>query len=1148
MKCPDARTSLAVSFALTLCVLLSLCAPLSAADKSATNSAHSGSPSQKALPIAAGDSNFTASSKGLTASKKRALRALGNLPLAFQPNQGQTDAQVKYMAHWHGSDLFLTSSQAVFTLPMGSENSTALDLARQKQMDPAAKLSPSQDVDASETGSVIRMTMLGANPQPVISAEEQEPGKLNYFIGRDPRNWHGNIPLFARVHYRDVYPGVDVIYHGAQQVEFDVVVKPGANPNQMELGFEGAKSMSKDAAGDLVLTSDAGELRLVRPVAYQEKNGARQLVDARFVVKKDNRVAFELGTYDRSRELVIDPPIAVAYATYLGGSGAEAATGINVDPAGNAYVTGDTASSSFPGCVGSCASKLNKKFHAYITQITAAGTLGYTTIVGGSANDYNQAIVIDTHSLYITGGTTSTDFPVTPGAAQTTFGGVRDGFVVKLPLDGSSITWATYVGGSDADVAFGISLDSSENVYVAGETHSSDLPVANALPQGSSYNGSGDGFVSEVKSDGSAFLILSYIGGSGLDLATGISWNAATGHVYVGGSTQSTNLPATAGAFRTQCGTDGTCNNGPFGPEDDAWVASFDPTNTSQYVFLTYVGGESFDNSTALTSDVQGNVYITGKTESTQFPVQYALPGQSNLLGVQNAFVTALTPDGSALVYSTYLGGDGFDEGLGIVVDPNNNSYVTGTTSSTNFPVQDQSQQKFGGGNVGQFDSDAFVTELNWDPNSTMLSLIFSTYLGGSGDEDILGGFVSIDSNENIYVIGDTNSLDFPVQAPLSGTVIDGALNGGVSQQPLCTVPNRDQKDIQVVCTDSFVAMFGSNTEGIKVTFTGTGSGTVTSEPPGMNCTGNPCGASFPTGTAVTLTATPAANSAFTGWSGDNCPSSGTCTVTLNSNQFVTVGFSAVSANLQVTVIGSGSVTSSPSGINCLSGICAASFPVNSKVTLTAAAKSGSTFTGWSGGGCSGTGTCSVTLNSNQAVTATFQGFTISATALSPSSVAPGGSSESTVTITPSGGFDPTRVTLACSVIPAASLAPTCKFSTINSSGKSTLTVSTTGPSSSLAPFHHSGLIYAAFLPIGGMAFLGAGFGAKSRKKKLLGFLLLCMVLSGFMFLVACGTGGSSTTGGGGGTPSGNYTITVTGTATGFQQGGTAPQLTLNVQ
>jgi len=1138
MKCRIAKLALPVSCVLTLCVL-SLCAVLFALDKPAALGAHRNSP--KGMPTAAGDSTIQTSAKKSTAAQQRALTAFGNLPLAFQPNQGQTDAQVKYMTHWQGYDLFLTSNQAVFTLPMAQENSTAANLAREKQTAVAAKHSTDHAADSSVTGSVLRMTMLGANSQPAISGEQQEPGKYNYFIGRDPKNWHTNVPLFARVHYRDVYPGIDVVYHGARQVEFDLVVKPGANPNQVELGFDGAKQMKTDASGNLVLTSEAGDLQMARPVAYQEKNGVRQMVDARFVVNQDHRVAFALGAYDRSRELVIDPPIAVAYATYLGGSGEEAATGINVDPAGNAYVTGGTNSTSFPGYTG----KLNGKLHAYVTQITAAGALGYTTVVGGSSNDYNQAIAIDSQYLYITGATSSTDFPVTGGAAQTTYGGgTTDGFVVKLKLDGTSRVWATYLGGSGADVAFGIALDASGNVFVAGETHSTDFPVANSLPQGGSNSGSADGFVTEVNNNGSQFLVSSYIGGTGLDLATGISWNAATGHVYVGGSTQSPNLPVTAGAFQSSCGTDGNCNNGANGPEDDAFVAAFDPTNTSQYAFLTYVGGELSDDSTALTTDATGNVYITGKTDSTLYPVLNSLPGQSSLLGPQNAFITALKPDGTGLVYSTYLGGSGFDKGLGVVVDSNNDAYVTGTTSSTDFPTQDPSQQNFGGGNSGQFDSDAFVTEVNWDSGSNTLSLIFSTYLGGAGDEDILGGFVSIDSNENIYVIGDTNSTNFPVQAPLNGTVIDPSLNGGVSKQPICTVKDRNQNPLQVVCPDSFVAMYGFNTEGVIVTFVGSGSGTVTSSPAGMNCTGNPCGGSFPTGTVVTLTAAPASNSAFVGWSGAGCSGTGTCSVLLNSNQFVSVDFNAVSAPLKVTTVGPGTVTSSPAGIDCPT-TCSANFPINSKVTLTAKASSGASFTGWSGA-CSGTGSCSVTMNQAQAVTATFQGFSLSATALSPSSVQPGGSAESTVTVNSVGGFDPTKVTLSCEVAPAVSFAPTCHFGSINSSGVSTLTVNTTAQSAMVVM--HSGIMYATFLPIGGMAFLGVGLGAGSRKKKLLGLLLLCLVLSGLMFLAACGSGGGGTGGSGNGTPANSYTITVKGTASGFTQGGTAPELTLTVQ
>ncbi len=1150
VKRPVCNLGLSLFAALTLSLLFALCAPALSIDRPAPSKA-----------------NGSASQQPSTAVKQRAMVAFGNLPLTFEPNQGQTDSQVKYLSRGHGYNLFLTSKEAVFTMPLASKNSALLDLAKQKQMDLTGKSGASATDPAD---AVMRMTMLGANPQPVITAEDQQPGKTNYFIGNDPKNWHTGIPGFARVHYRDVYPGVDVVYHGARQLEFDVVVSAGANPDNVELSFDGAQHMAIDGSGDLVLTSEAGEVRMQHPVAYQEKNGVRKPVDARFVMKNAKQVAFALGRYDRSRQLVIDPPISVSYATYLGGggngttgTGEEAATGINVDSAGNAYVTGGTSSVKafpIPGCVTQkCLSYLTGSLQAYITQITADGTLGFTTILGCLAptgNVYDQAIAINTQSLFIAGATSCQSSFATTGSAQGTYGGGNtDGFVASLTVDGQNINWVTYVGGSSGDEAFGISLDSSGDVFVAGQTTSSDFPVAHALPQGGTYNLAGDAFVTEVSADGSQFLVSSYIGGSGLDLATGISWNAINGGtVYVGGSTQSTNLPVTAGAFQNMCGTDGTCNTAtvPVGPKDDAFVAAFNPSNTSQYVFLTYVGGEFFDDATAITTDAAGNAYITGKTQSQSFPVANSLPGQGALNGVQNAFVTVLNPAGSALVYSTYLGGNGFDEGLGIVVDTNSDAYVTGSTTSTNFPTQDPSQQTFGGGNPGQFDSDAFVTELNW--SSPTLSLVFSTYLGGSGDEDIFGGFIGIDSNENIYVIGDTNSLNFPVQPFSGGTVIDAALNAGQGTGPQCQAKNLQGQLITVACTDSFVAMFGSNTEGIVVTYAGTGSGSVTSYPTGMNCTGNPCAGNFPTGTTVTLTATANPNSVFTGpmdgWSGDNCSGTGTCVAILNSNQFVTATFTQTAANVAVTVVGSGTVTSNPAGITC-PGTCTAAFSLGTKVTLAASPGSKITFTGWSGGGCSGTGTCAMTVNANQAVNATFQGFTIAATALSPSSVAPGGSAASTATITGSGNFNVNSVTLACAVTPAVTLGPTCKLGAI-AGGKSTLTVSTTGPSSLLTPsqLHHSGLFYAMFLPIGGMAFLGVGLGGKSSKKKLLGVLLICMVVSGLVFLASCSGGGSPSGSGGGnlGTPAGAYTITVTGTETGFTQGGNPPQLTLTVQ
>jgi len=1211
-KRASSKSSLPVFFVLTLCVLLTVCVPGSAADQ----------------PVAPN-----------SAATQRARVAFGNLPLAFEPNQGQADAQVKYMTHWHGYDLFLTSKEAVFAMPVGPQNSAALDLLSQRQngLSGTAKSAAAAAASANAE-SVIRMTMPGANPEPIIAAEEQQPGVKNYLIGNDPKNWHTNIPAFARVRYRDVYPGVDVIYHGTRQLEFDVVVNPGANPDQIELSFDGAKHISTDASGNLILTSEAGELRLQRPVSYQEENGTRRAVDSRFVVKNDHQVVFALGSYDRSRQLVIDP--SISFATYFGGggtklSGEESGLGIAIDGSGNAYVVGTTNSSTpLPG--NPTLIPPGGQYDCYLAEFSPSGSIVFTTIFGGTLNDLPQAVAVDTTGIYVVGLTQSMDFPgVTASSAQPAFGGAGpngdgDAFVAKLATTGASITWATYLGGKDFDEAFAVAVDNSQNVFVVGETFSTNFPNHSPLPQGGAINGSADGFVTEVNPGGTAFLISSYIGGTNLDLATGVAWNLTTGDVYVNGGTQSPNLPVTSSAFQKTCGSDGNCNgkNGVF--LDDAFVAAFSPASTAAYVYFTYLGGGGVDDAFAIATDSTGDAYVTGRTasgQSTHFPTLN--PFQSTLNGVQNAFVTQLNPAGTALVYSTYLGGEGLDKGLGIALDPSNNVYVTGQTTSTKFPVANPTQAAFGGGKPGQFDSDAFLSELNY--TGSTLTLPFSTYIGGSGDEDIQGGFVAVDATGNdIYVVGDTNSTNFPIQASSTAAVADSSLNGGLGSAPQCQVLNRlTGQTLTVVCPDAFVSLYTANTDGLLVTLAGTGGGTVTSSPAGITCPGTgTCSASFPASTAVTLTATPNANSVFTSWSGAGCSGTGTCAVTLTSNQAVTATFTAVSANVSVTIVGTGKVTSTPAGISCpgtctgtfaigaqvtltatpgtgflfggWSGACSgtstcmltvnsslavtasfveptlsvavtgsgtvtsapagincpttctATFPAGTKVTLTPKAASDSAFTAWTGGGCTGTAACTIALNSSQTVTATFQGFSLTASTLSPASVAAGGSATSTVTLTATGGFDVANVKLSCSSItPAVTPAPTCTFGAI-SGGKSTLTVATTPASArslKSSPFHRSGLLYAMFLPIGGMAFLGVGLGATSRKKKLLGLLLLCLALSGLAFMVACGggsaSGGGTGGGGSGGTPAGTYTITVSGTASSPTQ---TANLSLTVQ
>jgi hypothetical protein len=576
--------------------------------------------------------------------------------------------------------------------------------------------------------------------------------------------------------------------------------------------------------------------------------------------------------------------------------------------------------------------------------------------------------------------------------------------------------------------------------------------------------------------------------------------------------------------------------------------------------------------------------------------------------------------------------------------------YLTGQTTSTNFPLFDPTQQVFGGGNEGQgqFNSDAFYTEIDSAGDPPVLS----TYIGGSGDEDILNGFIAVDNTGgstqgNVYVVGDTNSTNLPIQVSTGvGALLDSSLNDGQGIQQQCPVLNEQQQQVyNVTCPDAFVYLFTPNTSGLLVSLVGAGTGTVTSSPSGITCPGiGTCGASFITGTQVTLTATATNGSVFTDWEGLNspCTGSGACAPILGSNQFVTARFTPpATPQLNVTLAGAGTVTSNPSGITCpgscfadfpesttvvlsataasnslfagwsggytsspcsgtgtcsqtltvndsvtatfipklsvtlagsgtgsvtsnLSGIpgridcpaaCQAGFNLGATVVLTPTPAAGSTFAGWSGGSCSGTGTCSQTLNAGETVTATFNlvpTFDLAASALTPPSVTPGGSATSSLTVTSIGAFN-SSVSFSCAITPVVTPAPTCNAGAVTpgAGGKATttLTVSTTGPMSELAPFgHHARPLYALLLPIGGVMFFGVGFGSTlSRKKKLLGLLFICLIVSGLVFSVACGNGNKSTAGGStGGTPAGTYAIQVTGTSGSTKVA--ANQLTLIVQ
>lgn len=690
------------------------------------------------------------------ASRARVQAAYTALPLAFELNQGQTDDQAKYVARGDGYTLFLTANDAVFSLhsPSGPGQDSAVSRA-------TAFFGKHSSKHASKgTDAVVRMQLVGGSSSANLAASDQLSGTSNYFLGNDPSKWRRDIPSYARVAYENVYPGVNMAFHGAQrQLEFDFLVAPRANAQPIDFQFTGAKSLKVDNSGNLVVSSGVGDVVLHKPVAYQQQDGARKSVDARFALKANNQVGFELGTYDHSRELIIDPSVTLAYATYLGGSAEDDGYGIAFDSSGNGYVTGKTKSVDFPIVGGISGASTGAFFDVFVTKIAAsgAGPLIYSTYVGGGSvgkgDDSGNAIAVDASGdAFVAGGTTSSDFPLTMGGGefQSSLNGSSDAFVFELSSAGGALTYSTYLGGSGGETALGIALasDSSGDVFVVGTTSSQDFPTTPNPLQGYVAGSTNSAFVTKMNSSGSALVYSTYLGGSTTligDSAAAVAVDSSD-NAYVTGATYSATFPFSTGAFQTTCKS---CAGG----LPNAFVTVFNSGGTA-HVYSTFLGGTGPDVGDGIAVDAAGNAYVTGTTGSTAFPTTTGAL-QTTYGGSTDAFVTKLNPAGSSLVYSTFLGGGGFDAGASIAVDGSGDAYVTGQTASTTptaFPTStNATQSTLGGG------TDAFVSEIN-APGS---KLIFSTYLGGIGNEDTSGnyGSIAVDApGANIYVTGNTTS------------------------------------------------------------------------------------------------------------------------------------------------------------------------------------------------------------------------------------------------------------------------------------------------------------------------------------------------------------------------------------------------------
>jgi len=686
------------------------------------------------------------------ATRARARKAYGQLPLSFEANQGQTDAQVRFLARGSGYSLFLTSTEAILSLKSReSEVSTSQESQAQT---PDSRLQTSHP-------AVLRMQLLGANPQPQVTGMEKRAGKIHYFIGSDPEKWRTNVAHYGKVKYAAVYRGVDLVYYGkGRQLEYDFVVAAGADPGVIKLSFGGAKQVRIDEGGDLVVSIADGELRQPKPLVYQDVGGVRTEIASHYVLRQTPNyrpqtpdsfaVGIEVESYDASRELVIDP--VLVYSTYLGGDFGDQGLGIAVDGKGNAYVTGQTDSLNFP--TQDAFQSMNAgSTDAFVTKFSHDGEeLVYSTYLGGSSADRggNGIAVDEDGQAYVTGETDSLNFPTTRGAFQRTFRGSGDAYVTKLNRKGSALVYSTYLGGTSLDQGLAIALDEDGQAYVTGTTISTDFPTRAAAFPIDPFLG-GDAFVTKLNHKGSALIYSSYLGGDDGDRGHGIAVDE-DGQAYVTGRTESNNFPTTAGTFQpidpsTNCNT--------------AFVTKFSRRG-SALVYSTYLGGLDEDEGSGIAVDEDGQAYVTGLTDSSNFPTT---PGAFQVInaGPDDAFVTKLNRRGTALVYSTYLGGTSSDEGFAIALDEDGHAYVTGRTRSVDFPTTADAFQNMNAGS-----DDVFVTKLN----RRGTALVYSTYLGGTSSDE--GFAIAVARKGNAYVTGLTESGNFPTTSGAFDTTYNG--------------------------------------------------------------------------------------------------------------------------------------------------------------------------------------------------------------------------------------------------------------------------------------------------------------------------------------------------------------------------------------
>ena len=671
-----------------------------------------------------------------------------SLPLRFEENRGQAGPNVDYVARGPGFSLGLHATG--FTLLTDSDEKTAIPL----QMNLHA-------ADAAE-----------------LSGEQPLPTTSNYFLGRDPARWLKNVPNYAAVRYAAIYPGIDLRFYGnaAGRLEYDFIVAPGGDPAQIKMTFSGAESIRVDSQGDLLLETASGVLRQHAPVIYQPASGKRgaqspQPVAGQYTVSGQD-VSLKVGPYDPTRPLVIDP--VLVFSTFLGGADNEAAYGLVRDSGNNLYLTGFTYSAAdFPSSEGPYDSGYNGNQDVFVLKLSAEGdSVIYATYFGGSDNDIGFDLAVDRGDrVTVTGMTRSDDFPVVADFEGGSFGGSgyhnggEDAFAFRLNAYGTDVDYSVYLGGSANERGQAVAVDEGGNAYLTGFTFSDDFPVSGGYQDWP--GGSEDIFVTKLTEE-AALAYSTYVGDTRTDIAHDLVVDAG-GQVYVAGSTFSDYLtPYYAGGYQTS-----------NGGSEDAFLFKLN-ADGDDILFFTYLGGISNDAAYGLALDAGANIYLTGRTYSPGFPTTAGAYDES-YNGSEDVFAAKFSPDGSNLIYSTFLGGSAHENeaGLDIGVDVSGQAYLTGYTYSPDFPTLPGSYDTTHNGS-----QDVFLTRLTPDGDAVS----YSTFLGGSGNE--VAHALAVDAGGEVYLTGLTRSLDFPTShESYEATYRGGGMDAFLSKLELRLVP-----------------------------------------------------------------------------------------------------------------------------------------------------------------------------------------------------------------------------------------------------------------------------------------------------------------------------------------------------------------------